>query len=101
MISIKLPCNFVEIAHQRGCPPVTSLHICCVTPLKGCFHKKCVSSSAIVFSLPIVNDTDRENISSNKIQMLTKSMNMDILLVSILNQLFTRGPYKQIKLLKK
>ena len=54
----------------------------------GCFH---VSSSIFGFYPPIVKDTDRAK-PSNKTQMLTKSMNLNIWLVSRLNlnQLFIR-----------
>ena len=37
----------------------------------------------------------RENISSNKTEVLIKSMNMNILVIVGLNQLFVRGPYVQ------
>ena len=44
------------------------------------FCKKCV-----------LKDTHRENAPSNKTPALTKSMNMDICVVGISNQLFIRG----------
>ena len=37
----------------------------------------------------------RENISSNKTEVLIKSMNMNILVIVGLNQLFVRGPCVQ------
>ena len=37
----------------------------------------------------------KENISSNKTEVLIKSMNMNILVIVGLNQLFVRGPYVQ------
>ena len=46
-------------------------------------------------------DTHREKKSSNKIQGLTKSINMDIWIIATLNQLFMRGSYTQIKFSKK
>ena len=65
------------------------------------FHVAFLTHPVLCLLLKIVKDNDRESTSSNKTQMLPKSMNMDIWLVSILNQLFIRGPYKQIKFLKK
>ena len=46
-------------------------------------------------------DTHREKESSNKIQGLTKSINMGIWIISTLNQLFMRDSYTQIKFSKK
>ena len=46
-------------------------------------------------------DTHMEKKSSSKIQGLTKSINMDILIIGTLNQLFMRGSYTQIKFSKK
>ena len=45
-------------------------------------------------------DTHRENALKNKTQELTKSMNMNIWVLSILNQLFVRGSYTEIKFSK-
>ena len=45
-------------------------------------------------------DTHRENALKNKTQELTKSMNMNIWILSILNQLFVRGSYTEIKFSK-
>ena len=48
--------------------------------------------------IPIIDefkDTHREKAPSNKTQALTKSINVDILLVSKLNQLFIRGSYTE------
>ena len=47
-----------------------------------------------------VQDTHTENALTNKTQALTKSMNMDIWVLSILNQLFIRGYYTEIKFFK-
>ena len=41
-------------------------------------------------------DTYRENAPSNKAKVFMKSMNMDIWVVSTLNQLFMKGPYDKI-----
>ena len=43
-----------------------------------------------------IKDTNRENTPSNKTQVLTKSMNMDIWVNGTLNQLFIRGSYSEI-----
>ena len=44
-----------------------------------------------------INDTHRRNTHSNKTQALTKSVNMDISVVGIFNQLFVTGFYTQKK----
>ena len=46
-------------------------------------------------------DTNRENAPSNKTGTLTKNMNMYISAIGILNQLFIRDSYAQIKFSKK
>ena len=46
-------------------------------------------------------DTHRENTPSNKTEMLTKSMNIYIWTIGILNALFTRDSYTQTKFSKK
>ena len=48
-----------------------------------------------------VKVTHGEKAHSNKIPALTKSMNMDIWVVSLTNQLFIRGLYTEIKFRKK
>ena len=48
-----------------------------------------------------INNTHRENAPQNKTQTHRKNMNMDIWVVSALNQLFTRGSYTEIKFPKK
>ena len=48
-----------------------------------------------------LRDTHRENALMNKTQKLTKSMTMDIWVISTLNQLFIRGSYTEIKFSKK
>ena len=50
-----------------------------------------------VFSLRLL----RENTPSNKTEALTKSMNMYIWAIGILNQLFIRDSYTQITFSKK
>ena len=50
-----------------------------------------------VFSLRLL----RENTPSNKTEALTESMNMYIWAIGILNQLFIRDSYTQIKFSKK
>ena len=42
-----------------------------------------------------INDTHRRNTHSNKTQALTKSVNMDISVVGIFNELFVKGFYTQ------
>ena len=49
----------------------------------------------------LLKDTNREKAPSNETQALTGSMNMDILVVGTLNQLFVRGSYTEVKLWKK
>ena len=46
-------------------------------------------------------DTHRENAPQNKTQTLKKNMNVEIWVVSTLNQLFIRGFYTEIKFSKK
>ena len=46
---------------------------------------------AAIYVLKIFKDTQKENIPSKKTQALTKSTNMDIWLIGILNLLFIRG----------
>ena len=46
-------------------------------------------------------NTHRVNISSNKTEVLKKSINMFIWAIGILNQLFIRDSYTQIKFSKK
>ena len=48
-----------------------------------------------------IKDTRRESTPSNKTQAITKIMNMDILLIGTLNQIFIRGSYTQIVVFKK
>ena len=48
-----------------------------------------------------LNGTNRENAAQNKIETIKKSMNMDIWVVSTLNQLFIKGSYTEIKFSKK
>ena len=48
-----------------------------------------------------IKNTRRENTPSNKTQAITKIMNMDILLIGTLNQIFIRGSYTQIIVFKK
>ena len=49
----------------------------------------------------IFKDTHRENSPSNKTQALRKCMNVEIWLISELNQLFIRESDAQVKLSKK
>ena len=49
----------------------------------------------------LLKDTNREKAPSNETQALTGSMNMDILVVGTLNQLFIRGSYTEVKFRKK
>ena len=49
----------------------------------------------------ISKDTHREKACSNKTQELTKNFTMDIWVVEKLNQLFVRGFYNKIMVLKK
>ena len=46
-------------------------------------------------------NTHSKNAPSNKTQVITKSMNMEIWEVGTLNQLFIRGSYTEIKFSKK
>ena len=46
-------------------------------------------------------NTHRKNTPSNKTQAVTKSMNMDLWVFGILNQLFITGSYNQTKFSKK
>ena len=46
-----------------------------------------------------LKDTYRKNILSNKTQVLTNGMNMDICVIGTLNQLFLRGLYTPLHLL--
>ena len=48
-------------------------------------------------SLIRAKDTRNENALTNKTQALTKSMNMDIWVISTLNQLIVRGSYTEIQ----
>ena len=48
-----------------------------------------------------LKDTHRENALTNKTQGLTKSMNMDIWVLSALNKVFIRASYTEIKFSKK
>ena len=49
-----------------------------------------IKSEMIILS---IKDTHMENTPSNKTHALTKSMNVDILVVGTLNQLFLRSSY--------
>ena len=49
----------------------------------------------------IIKDTHGENTFSNKTEALTKSMNMNILVIGALDQLLIRDSYTKIKLRKK
>lgn len=44
-----------------------------------------------------VKDTHKENAFINKTQVLTKRIKIDIWVISILNQLFIRGSFTEIK----
>ena len=46
-------------------------------------------------------DTHRENTPSNKIDALSTSINIYIWAIDVLNQVFIRGSYNQIKFSKK
>ena len=48
-----------------------------------------------------LKDTHRESAPQNKTQKLKQNMNVDIWVVSTLNQLFIRDSYNEIKFLKK
>ena len=49
----------------------------------------------------MLKDTHRENTPSNKTQALTESINMDILVIGRLNQLFIRGSFTKTEISKK
>ena len=67
--------------------------------LKKCFEEK-NQDEAFIWAFKSFKDTHRENTLSDKTETLTKSMNIYILAISILNQLFIRGSYTQIKFSK-
>ena len=48
-----------------------------------------------------LKDTQRKNAPQNKTQTLKQKMNMDIWVVSTLNQLFIKDSYSEIKFSKK
>ena len=52
-------------------------------------------------SMDGVKDAHRENTLPNKTQALMKSMNMNIVVIGTLNQLFKRGSCAKIKFSKK
>ena len=73
-------------------------------PTKSVKH---INNNEIVFyhkndySLWVIKHTHRENKPSNKNEELRKSLNIYIWAIGILNQLFIRDSYTQIKFSKK
>ena len=49
----------------------------------------------------LIKDIHKESALANKTQALTKSMIIDIWVISTLNQIFIRGSYTEIKFSKK
>ena len=69
------------------------------------FKRKVLFVKVIVKKHCICNNlsknTHRKNTPSNKTQAVTKSMNVDLWVFGILNQLFITGSYNQTKFSKK